>query len=399
MKVINLLVFTMGVFLLLSGCSNQNGYINILSDDISLIECVNLFNAKNNDVKIVFNYQKAPNDKNLFELVNSKKIKDIDIVAGTYNPTTILQKKYFIKIPSLFNKKDNIFNSVKQFTNIEDNLIIPYAIDFPVIIARKDVLPKDLSTDYLSIEQFTEIARSVNFVKKRERYTEKRLGFVPSLSYYPELEYYFIFNSIIRKKGSGIIFNSPQSQMAFNFYHIFDSVNNYSNKFVKEYKKHFAKIDKKFYLKMKVISIDFIPFSKASLYPQSKYKIFFIKGLKNISLTLKTISILKKSQNKNSAIKFIKFILSDKQQEMLYKNHLANLDYYQNIFLPIKKDIIKNYQLNFLNSQMVEKNIANYTYPNFININTQKMFLQRYKQVKELIENGLLDNNKFLEKF
>lgn len=400
-----IMFFFILILFIFANCKNQIKTINILTDDISIYEIVDKFNLENNDFKVYVDfYNKKLEQENIYKYILKNKIINYDIIIGDNNYDLILDSKHFSKITNYIkslNKDENnrFYKSFLDFIKKYDGYAILYNINFPLIIARKDSLNKDYENKKdLSIEEFPKIASSINQFKPDTHYIETKLGFIPSVSNLNEIDFYLIFNSSLIKKNNKFSFDTQESRSAFKFFNEYDNEYNFGKDETLKYIKKFSNIEKKFFLKQKVISFDFINISNAFSFTNDLYKIFLIKDLKYISLNNKILTILKKSINKKEAAHFIDYLLTNNTQELLLKNTLKKIDYYSYIYIPVIKGIINkldNISI-FTKTAELEQYIDKLEYSDFYNNRLQNKFFENYFKIKELINKGSLNEKDFL---
>ncbi len=404
-KVISIIILIIILMFLCLSCFNSIKTINVLSDDISIYEIVDKFNAENKNIKVFINYYNNKTEKeNIFKYIKKNKIINFDIVIGNNSCDNIIDSKYFNKIAwstkkSNINEINNLYQPAVDFIIKNNNYALLYKIDFPVILARKDNINKDyINKKELDIEDFCQIASSVNKKMPDKKNTETMIGFIPSVSNLNEIDFYFIFNSSIIKENNKYSFNTINTQKAYKFYYEYDNDYNFGKQESLNYLKKFTNIEKNYFLKQKIILFDFLELSKAFSYPNDLYKIFLIKNLKQISINNKIITIPKKSINKKEAEIFIDYIYNDNTQTFLLKNTTEKIDYYLNVHIPVKKGLFQKLEnLTFLNSDInLDDYINKLKYADFYNNKIQKKFFDKYFDAKELIKKGTLQEKNIL---
>lgn len=402
-KKIIILIFIILPFL--SGCKNQIKTVNMLSDDISIYEIVDKFNLMNNNFKIYVDYyNKNTEQENIYRYIIKNKIINYDIIIGDNYYDLIIDSEHFSKITNYSkilykNNNNRFYRSVLDFIKKNGGYAILYTINFPLIIARKDSINKEnINKNKISIDEFSTIASYINQLKPDKHFTETRLGFIPSVSNLNEIDYYLIFNSSLIKKNNRYLFDTPEAQNAFNFYTEYDNKYNFGKEETLKYLKKFNNIQKKHYLKQKVISFDFINLTNSYTYPADLYKLFLIKDLKYISLNNKILTILKKSINKKEAAFFIDYLYGYDAQNTLVNETFKKIDYYSYIHIPVVKEIInKMNNIPFFDSTMeLDQYIDGLGYPDFNNNKLHNKFFEKYFKIKELINKGSLNEKDFL---
>ena len=405
-KVISI-IFIIFILFLFAACSKGVKTINILTDEISVYEAADKFNANHEHMKVFVDYYNSKNEKeNIFRYIQKNKIINSDIIIGIKPPDLIIDPKKFSKITK-FSKKigkdeiNNLYYPAVDFINDQKGYATLYNINFPVIIARNDSIPDEyINKEELSIEDFCNLASSVNILKPDKKLFESRLGFIPSISNLNEIDFYFLFDSSIVKNNNKLSFDTPETRKAFNLYYEYDDKYNFGSKETINYLSKFNNINKKYFLKQKIISFDFINLSNTALYSKKIYKIFLIKNLKYISTKNKIITISKKSINKKEVGMFIDYLYDDDTQITLTKNIMNKIDYYSFLYIPVKKGLIE--KLKSDNIIFVEPNINLDDYINklkyvyFINNKIQKKFFEKYNNIKELINKGVMNKKDLL---
>ena len=399
---INILNLSLIILLLLFfNCKNKPRVINILTDDIALYEVVDCFNAAHENIKVSINYlnNKEINEKNIFKYVKVNRIVNYDMIIGNINPQIIIDSKYFCKIKKYskqFKKNKSFFPLVNDYLMKYSGYAVPYSINFPVIIARKDSIPKDITNDEIDIQTFSEYATSINKNKKNKKI---KLGFIPCVSEMSELDFFFIFNSYLIKKNNKYSFNTPNSQNAIEFYHKYDEKYNYGNDITEYYLKKYNNINKKFYLKQNIISFDFISISNALALSLELYKIFFINDLKLAGLNNKIVSILKTSIHKKESGIFIDYLFDYNTQLKLSEKTLKQNNYYSHRHIPVIKGLISNVQKFPIPVDKFEEYINKLEHIYFYNNKIQKIFFKKYFLTKKMINKELISEKDFLDYF
>ena len=409
-KKVLLIISIFFILLLLTDCSKNIKTINILTDDINVYEIADKFNLNNEGIKVFVDYYNVKVEKqNIFKYAQKNKIINFDIIIGEKPGDLIVDSTKYSKITK-YSKKlgkeeiNKLYLPVQDFIKKYNNYATLYNIDFPVIIARKDNLDKEyINKNLISIEDFYKIASNVNILKQDKKNTESRFGFIPSISNLNEIDFYFIFDSLIIKNKNKYSFDTPGARKAFNLFYEYDNEYNFGIQETNNYLKKFSNIDKKYYLKQKIISFDFINFSNSLNYQQDLYKIFLIKDLKYLNIKNRIITISKKSINKKEAGIFIDYLYNNDIQTNLIKNSIDKIDYYSYLYIPVIKGLIKDTNLN--NIIFTETNISldnyidNLKYFDFINNKIHKKFFVKYNDTKELINKGVLSKKDLLDHF
>ena len=97
---------------------------------------------------------------------------------------------------------------------------------------------------------------------------------------------------------------------------------------------------------------------------------------------------------------FIDYLYDDDTQITLTKNIMNKIDYYSFLYIPVKKGLIE--KLKSDNIIFVEPNINlddyinKLKYVDFINNKIQKKFFEKYNNIKELINKGVMNKKDLL---
>jgi hypothetical protein len=373
--------------------------LNIITDDLSLYKITDLYNSSNPGPKVHINYINEPGIS-VFEYVIKNRISNYDIVIGDLNLRTPPDSRNFIK---LGNDLDTIIDSEKYFSFVKDHVIkyfgfsAPYAVDFPVIIARIDSIPKDMTVDEISMKGFLKLASSVSSSSKNSDLSQTVLGFSPPASSMSELDYFFIFNSSFGDRSNRQVFDSPESRDAYDFYNNYDIKYNFGIDRTKQYFSKFDNAPKRLYIKQKIISFDILPISKALTYPSDTYRLLFIKDMKYSGLNLKAVSLSRSSVDKKWTTMFLEYIFSDTAQANMLRETSEKIDLYDHINLPVIKGSLKNYSAIPINIANYEKYCNLLTNIDFHSIRSQKNFFDKYAQSKEMINEGIITESEFLK--
>lgn len=365
-------------------CFNNIKLLNIITDDILLYELVDKFNKENRYIKVKLDYIKE-SEENIFDFVRKNNINNYDIIAGYYFPDVIIDSNNYSKIDLKLDKE--IFNYVKESYKNNKYYII-YSIDFPIIITKKDKV-KDIKDFQLDIDRFIELVRKNN-VKKEKLYNSK-IAFSPFLSNFSEIQYYFIFNSKLEKRGVKFYFDDENVRKAFNFYYNFDNNYNYGIEFTKRYLDKYKNIDKKFFIKKDIIYFDFKNFSESFNFDKENYQIYFIKNMEYSSLNKKVIAISNKSFLKGESLLFIKYLMENKNQKRMMDTSI-NLNFDKK-HIAIYKDILKKY----LNEDDLINYIDKLKEQRFYNSKIQKRFFEIFKN--EFLGYQDISEEKFISYF
>lgn len=397
MKVLNFIFLVLMVFLI--NCSSIKK-INILTDDYNLLNIVDKFNSGNN-IKANIDYisSKRLSDKNydnLFKYAIENKLYNYDIIIGSNNSQTVIDSSRFCNLKSYINfikkKNGNAFDFVYDYLDKNDYLSLPYRIDFPVILAEEKSL-NDKNAYVISVDGITNLFYDNKYFNNN-LYLFK---FLPVMTSLKEIEYYFIFNSEITNINNKFNFSSLQTKKTFEFYNKFYETNKIDKKEAAEYIQRNTKINRDFYLKHKIINIDITLLSKA-LPNINKYKMIFFKDLKNCGLNNHTAAIQKSSVNKRDSSAFIDFLMDYNIQKLLYERSLSD-QISESKFIPVYKNIINSEKLNVNKDFNFDDYINGLKSVNFFNNKLKRKFFNNYNSLKEKLNNGIINDSKFLEYF
>jgi hypothetical protein len=393
-------ILILSFFLFFNCNSSKTKTINILTDDISLYEVIDAYNLKNLNTNVSIEYL-SDRSSNIFKYIEEKRYSNFDLIVGEYNPALLVNINSYVninhKIKEINDNRINYFKPCLDFIEKYDGILIPYSINFPVIIARKDVLSQELlKLSELSINDFCDLVKRTNRKDPNEQYNQIFISFIPLISKTEESDFYTILNETIFIKNEKIILDTEKAARSFDFYNNFDNTYNFGKETTKKYLDRYDNVNKNFYLKQKIISFDIIPVSDALTFPEENYKIFYIKDLKNLSLKSKVIAVPKSSINLKEVLSFIDYLTNKDAQEKMTANTLSNTDYYGYIHFPIIKNIINNKKILITDSKKMEDYADNLKYFNFYNQKFQRKYFQKYQYAKDLISKGQIQDKDFI---
>jgi hypothetical protein len=376
------------ILFLLFNCKKQDIYLNILTNDLLIYDAADNFNSLDERIQITVDYVK---DSNVFSYYLNNKPNNYDIIIGGYYPDLILDSDNFIKLNGVINDKNITPGFVKDYYDKFKGNSIPYSIDFPVIVARKDSVPKEYFADELAIQDFINLSRKSNSIRKYYNSEITKIGFSPLLSSAQDIDFFFIFNSKLTRRSGRIEFEGKEIEKAFNFINNFDNDFNFGIEASKNYFSSHKKIDKNLFLEKKILSFDFVPFSKALTFNDG-YMIFLIKDLDFVSLKNKMAAVSNKSFYKTESIEFIKYILSKNTQKMFFDETNSKKYFFLEVHVPIYPELISS---NFSND-VLDNYINNLQFSDFIDNNTQKRFFKSYYTALDQLNKGLISDKEFI---
>ena len=383
-------------FLILFSCKNQNSEVYILTNDVIFFELADIYNSRNKDNKVFINFYNEK-QKNIFSFYKDNKKDYYDIVAGYNGYNNEFETKYFYNLKDYYENltTTDYFNGFNDYIVKNDYYTIPYDIDFPVIIAKKELLSQTIK-ETISIQNFSNLCKNINITRKEENNYIKKIRFSPYSSNMGEIEYFFIFNDKIQVNNNIYFFNNEEMSNYFNFLYKFDDNYNFGLEETKKYFDKYKNIDKKLYLEKDIISFDFIQFSNSLTYQKEKFKILFIENLKHLTLKNKIIAITKNSKYKKQCEDFIRFLVSEEIQKILFEETYSKNYYFENINLPVIKNIISKSQKLDIDVDFLEKYIDNLSYIDFYNERLRSKFFETYNNSKESLHKGVLSEKDLL---
>lgn len=391
------LLVLLGSILLFTGCFKQTAIpVQLITDDIALLDIVDRYNAYTDSNRIVVTYipPEELTASSIFEHVANSGIT-YDVIAGTYFPGVPLKNVDAAILPSYtINASPLFFSFFYDFMTKNLNMGVPYALDFPVFIAKgkKDELQ---TGGRISLAEFRELATAVN--EKSEKRVEK-VGFIPSLAGINELDFYFLFNSKLSKNDKQLSFISKSSTQAFDYFHLFNGPD-FSEEELEAYLERFKKMDKKYYFKEDVVSFDITYFSGITEKTREQDTISLIKSLKYIGLNNKIISVSNKSAVKKPSIKFINFLLEEKQQHRLLTASYSSPSVYNKVHMPVRKYVLMKERDFIISPLVLEEYIDNLEYITFHDPLTQETFFNAYFYSQSMVQKELIDKKTFLTFF
>lgn len=376
------------ILFILNCCKEKN--LNIITDDISIFEIINKFNLKQKYFKA--NIQFIETKSALYEYIINNNRYNFDVIIGSVNHIVEIPYTRFTKLKEdLFSDEDNLkFNCFYDYLKENENRLVLYRINFPVVISKPDLIGNKKNFSEITIDELYSIFYQNKFYINRLYFFK----FLPQLSNFNELDYLFLFNfSPIQHSNKRIEIDTNIAKTTFEFYNFFSQIFNLNPEEVNEYILRNKKIEKEFYFRSGILSLDFYSISEA-LGLQDDCKIYFLKEMNNLGLKNYAISIPKYSKNKNKALIFVKYVLSFEVQKFLYDT-TNNDNFYKFKFLPIYKNIISI-------DPYFEIYIENLKSVNFLNNQLQKKIFSAYLKSKNVLNNTLSREkslNLFLENF
>jgi hypothetical protein len=405
-KAAYIIIVYISLFMLisLSGCFFTNsGNIKILTDDPLIFEAADDFNAQSKNIKASVEYFNVRNEdesrKNVFKYFEDNKfLNNYDLAAGNFNPEILSNIKIFYDVK--IGNKNKIFGSAKDFIDKHEERIVPYSISFPVIAAAKESIAEDLvNKDEISLYEFARFAKNNKWKDIDSQTSKINIFFTPLASSLKELDYLFITGgSIFFRKKEKIFLSENSAMISFGFYFNFDEYYNFGKDAAKKYLERYNNIEREYYLKQKIISADIIPVNEILKYPDDVYKIFFISGLKTLSLYTKAAAIPKSSIKKESALIFLEYLLSEKIQKKLFYSSLNDSDFVNNINMPVLKKVLEKSAFKKMDIDKIEKYSDNLKYPEFYSWKFEKKFFQKYFMLKDYLSKGTIDEKDFVKK-
>jgi len=377
------------------GCFYDSGEINLLTDDVILYDVVENYNATfpENRVNILYFNDKSGN---IFKTYNVNDLKNIDIIAGSYYADVSINSRKYKKIDKDIIDSKNFSNLVKSYIANSDYLSIPYSSDFFVLNASSEIKPDNVPNS-LNIKDFIEI-NNKNSVYDEITNSYARLSYSPLGSITDGLDYLFILNSRLKKENGYYSFNGPEENFAYNFYSKYDDLYNNGIDSAKKYFDYYKNIDKRFYVKKRIMDYDFISLSKALSYGKD-YKIVFIEDQQFGSLRKKVVAVSKSSFIGKKSYSFIDYLLGLEAQKFLYDTTLEGREFYEYVHIPVYSEIFDttNDLIEAKTSEYIKRELSKLVEPYFYSSKIQERFFQGYYDTVDALSKGQIGEKDFLK--
>lgn len=364
----------------ISSCKKQERVLTVLSDDIFMLDAAALFQAENPDFTVqVTLTEKSKNG--IFSNTKKNETVRYDLIAGEYFPYEPLSSSRFAKI-ELYDNQD-FYRFELDFHQKTKEIGVIYSCDFPVIVgaAGKDNLPDAISSD-----DFQKISLSESNTENGE----EEFAFVPQMTSFPEIEFYFIGQDLYSFQDGKYVFSIDGVNTQFQRYHFFNQTIA-DERLIQRYIRRNEKLDVEFYIRNGIQRYDIRYFSEAKTLPSDKYKIHFISDNSTLSLKQNVIAVNKLSFSKKEAAAFVNFLLSYRIQEYLYNESstLMQALAYKNIHFPVISGIIDD--------STTDNYISDLRYSYFGDEKQHQKFMNVYNTTMDLIARDRLKKEDFAD--
>jgi hypothetical protein len=398
-----ILITILPVLLVLASCSRGPDTVNILTNDLFIILAADWYNASHDQSFVNVEYhEESPNDQSIFSHAFIDRNRNYDLLTGSYHPSVgvATSKLSVISTKKLQVDEEEWLDFVYKSHETWHKRLVPYAIDIPVIVALNSVIPKDKTDDIITKDEFIELADSSSvFTGESIPSTLKKLRFVPSLSYFREIDYYFILGSTLEQNGRGVTFNTEASRAAFKFYHDFDTMYNPGKHYTDAYLRQFNHIDQRHYLKKKILSVDFMPMSKALTISSPEVTIMHPDFTNHTILENRVIALTRYSKNKIFAHSFIAWLLSREVQRRLYDLSKTSEELLEYRHLPVCRTVLNDLQSEGVITRTSIDVLENSCIVDFHSPSMQEKFFASYDSTIEMIATDVISRDSFLEYF
>lgn len=373
------MTFLLMIFFVLS-CKKQEQILTVLSDDIFMLDVAALFQAENPNFTVQVTIT-GENKANIFSSAKKNEIMRYDLIAGEYFPYEPLSSSRFSKV-ELYDNRD-FYGFELDFHQKTKEIGVIYSCDFPVIVGvrNNDELPDSISTD-----EFQKISLS----QSRAESGEETFAFVPQMTGFPEMEFYFIGQDLYFFRDGKYAFSIDGVNNQFQRYHFFNQTIA-DERSIQRYIRKNEKLDAAFYIRNGIQRYDIRYFSEAKALSPEEYRIHFISDNSKLSLKQNVIAVNKLSFSKKEAAAFVNFLLTYKVQEHLYKesSSLMQASAYKNIHFPVISGIIDD--------NTTDSYIGNLKYSYLGDEKQHQKFMNVYHTTMDLIARERLKKEDFAD--
>ena len=321
------------------------------------------------------------NKAGIFSGTKKNETVRYDLIAGEYFPYEPLSSSRFSRV-ELYDTQ-GFYNFEFDFHQKTKEIGVIYSCDFPVIVGIKD---NDELPDTISSEEFQKISLSESHTENGE----EEFAFVPQMTVFPEMEFYFIGQDLYSFQDGKYVFSIDGVNKQFQRYHFFNQTIA-DERLIQRYIRRNEKLDAAFYIRNGILRYDIRYFSEAKALSSEKYRIHFISDNTTLSLKQNVIAVNKLSFSKKEAVAFVNFLLSYKVQEYLYKesSSLMQASAYKSIHFPVVSGIIDD--------NTTDSYIGNLRYSYLGDERQHQKFMNVYNTTMDLIARERLKKEDFAD--
>lgn len=373
------MIFLMIIFFV-SSCKKQEQVLTVLSDDIFMLDAAALFQVENPNFTVQVTIT-GKNKAGIFSGTKKNETVRYDLIAGEYFPYEPLSSSRFSRV-ELYDTQ-GFYNFEFDFHQKTKEIGVIYSCDFPVIVGIKD---NDELPDTISSEEFQKISLSESHTENGE----EEFAFVPQMTVFPEMEFYFIGQDLYSFQDGKYVFSIDGVNKQFQRYHFFNQTIA-DERLIQRYIRRNEKLDAAFYIRNGILRYDIRYFSEAKALSSEKYRIHFISDNTTLSLKQNVIAVNKLSFSKKEAVAFVNFLLSYKVQEYLYKesSSLMQASAYKSIHFPVVSGIIDD--------NTTDSYIGNLRYSYLGDERQHQKFMNVYNTTMDLIARERLKKEDFAD--
>lgn len=369
----------MMLFCILS-CKKQEQVLTVLSDDIFMLDVAALFQTENPNFTVQVTLTEK-SETGVFSSAKKNEVVRYDLIAGEYFPYEPLSSSRFSKTELYDNRNFHYFEF--DFYRKTKEIGAIYSYDFPVIVGLRG---KDNLPDSVSWDEFQKISLSESHTENGE----EEFAFVPQMTTFPEMEFYFIGQDLYSFQDGKYVFSIDGVNGRFQRYHFFNQTiadESAINRYIRKNKK----LDAEFYICNEIQHYDIRYLSEAKTLSDEKYKIHFISDNSTLSLKQNVIAVNKFSFSKKGAAAFVNFLLSYEIQEYLYRESSALMQAlaYKNIHFPVISGIIDD--------NTTDSYISSLRYSYFGDEKQHQKFMNVYHTTMDLISKDRLKKEDFAD--
>lgn len=205
------MIFLMIIFFV-SSCKKQEQVLTVLSDDIFMLDAAALFQVENPNFTVQVTIT-GKNKAGIFSGTKKNETVRYDLIAGEYFPYEPLSSSRFSRV-ELYDTQ-GFYNFELDFHQKTKEIGVIYSCDFPVIVGIKD---NDELPDTISSEEFQKISLSESHTENGE----EEFAFVPQMTVFPEMEFYFIGQDLYSFRDGKYVFSIDGVNKQFQRYHFFN---------------------------------------------------------------------------------------------------------------------------------------------------------------------------------
>lgn len=370
----------LAMFFCVLSCRKQERVLTVLTDDIFMLDVAALFQAESPNFTVQVTLTEK-SETGVFSSAKKNETVRYDLIAGEYFPYEPLSSARFSKTELYDNQDFHYF--VFDFYRKTKEIGVMYSYDFPVIVG---VTGKDNLPDSVSWDEFQKISLSESHAENGE----EEFAFVPQMTGFPEMEFYFIGQDLYSLQDGKYVFSVDGVSNRFQRYHFFNQAiadENAINRYIRKNKK----LEAEFYIRNEIQRYDIQYVSEAKTLPDEKYKLHFISDNSTLSLKQNVVAVNKFSFSKKGAAAFVNFLLSYKIQEYLYRESsaLKQALAYKNIHFPVISGIIDD--------NTTDRYASNLRYSYFGDEKQHQKFMNVYHTTMDLISKDRLKKEDFAD--